>query len=520
MNKDSVYKNYEKIAALAVRNTCMNYLEHDFNNKEQNAHGLYYDLRIYTDPNTNTLYYPYMFSKTLEHGTHTFPKKDDVDLLLNSSINEFNLSSTTQRKLEGAKSAESFNLIGLDPSVTLMDCIPKVTDESGVFEMAEVYAMSLQRTIPFIDYETSIDSVIMGELNNFDNKNIHPGNIFRGHTIEGPYVSQYLLLPYSIGSMKVEQKYIVELDATNVITESGYLEMQNGLTGPPSNYNDSAQFYVYNGQVLGSIVHKDPLYNFYYGAALISLQNNISPQYTMYGNNSSSWTSGGPPDIFASVAAVAHGALKCAWFQKWVVAMRIRPEAFASRINSLMKDESLTSSVPGFLELEEHLKKCPNILDKVRNANYSKTGEENYFLNTIYPEGSPTHPSTVAGHAAVAGACVTVLKAMLKTHSDSGQLLDWPSQHVIANNNGTQLVNIDANTTIIDELNKLAYNVARGRDFAGVHYCVDGNQGIKIGETYAISYLRDKCLEYSEKFNNTFNGWILTKFDGTTITIL
>ncbi len=28
-----------------------------------------------------------------------------------------------------------------------------------------------------------------------------------------------------------------------------------------------------------------------------------------------------------------------------------------------------------------------------------------------FPEGSPTHPSYGAGHATVAGACVTILKA-------------------------------------------------------------------------------------------------------------
>jgi hypothetical protein len=520
MDKTTAYKNFEKNAAISIRNSSLNYLEHDFDTKQENTKGLYYDLRIFTDPVTNIHYYPYMFSKTLEHGIHTFPKKEDVDLLLHSSIEEFKLSSVTQRKLEGAKGHNSFNLIGADPSVTLMHNIPKVTDEPGVFEMAEVYSMSLHRHVPFIDYETSIDSVILQELNNFDNKNINHSNIFTGHSIQGPYVSQYLLLPYSIGSMKIDQKYTVELDSSNVITETGYLEMQNGVSGPPSNYQESNQLYVYNGQVLGSIVHKDPLYNFYYGAALISLQNNIPPEYTSYGVYSSSWTSGGPPDIFASVAAVAAGALKCAWFQKWAVAMRIRPEALASRVNSLMKDKNLANTVPGFDHLEEHLKKCPNILDKVKVANHNKSGEETYFLNTIYPEGSPTHPSTVAGHAAVAGACTTVLKAMLKTHNENGELVKWPKQHVIANSDGTELVNIDSDTTIVNELDKLAFNVARGRDFAGVHYCVDGKQGIEVGEKYAISYLRDKCLEYSEKFNNTFNGWTLTKFDGTTIKIL
>jgi hypothetical protein len=109
---------------------------------------------------------------------------------------------------------------------------------------------------------------------------------------------------------------------------------------------------------------------------------------------------------------------------------------------------------------------------------------------------------------------------MLKTHDSDKNLLSWPLNHVIASEDGTELVESESSTTIVEELNKLAYNVARGRDFAGVHYCVDGNKGILLGEMYAISYLRDKCLEYSEKFNGKFAGWTLSKFDGTIITIL
>jgi hypothetical protein len=37
----------------------------------------------------------------------------------------------------------------------------------------------------------------------------------------------------------------------------------------------------------------------------------------------------------------------------------------------------------------------------------------NTFLRPqAFPEGCPTHPSYTAGHATVAGACVTVLKAL------------------------------------------------------------------------------------------------------------
>ena len=34
-----------------------------------------------------------------------------------------------------------------------------------------------------------------------------------------------------------------------------------------------------------------------------------------------------------------------------------------------------------------------------------------------FPEGSPTHPSYTAGHATVAGACITILKAMFDTEN-------------------------------------------------------------------------------------------------------
>src|SRR5437660_6510937 len=38
-----------------------------------------------------------------------------------------------------------------------------------------------------------------------------------------------------------------------------------------------------------------------------------------------------------------------------------------------------------------------------------------YLLPITFPEGSPTHPSYGSGHATVAGACVTVLKAFFNT---------------------------------------------------------------------------------------------------------
>jgi len=65
------------------------------------------------------------------------------------------------------------------------------------------------------------------------------------------------------------------------------------------------------------------------------------------------------------------------------------------------------------------------------------------------------------------------------------------------------------------QLNKLANNVALGRDMAGVHWRSDAEQGLLLGEAVAISILRDQ----RSTCNEPFSGFTFTKFDGTTITV-
>jgi len=69
--------------------------------------------------------------------------------------------------------------------------------------------------------------------------------------------------------------------------------------------------------------------------------------------------------------------------------------------------------------------------------------------------------------------------------------------------------------TVGTELNKLAANVAIGRNWAGVHYRADGDYGMDLGEKVAIQYLKD--LKASK--NETFAGWNLTKFDGSSVVV-
>jgi hypothetical protein len=49
----------------------------------------------------------------------------------------------------------------------------------------------------------------------------------------------------------------------------------------------------------------------------------------------------------------------------------------------------------------------------------------------------------------------------------------------------------------------------------GIHYCSDQFESMRLGEEVAIRFLREEA----ETYNEAFNGFLLTKFDATTITV-
>ena len=69
--------------------------------------------------------------------------------------------------------------------------------------------------------------------------------------------------------------------------------------------------------------------------------------------------------------------------------------------------------------------------------------------------------------------------------------------------------------TVGGELNKIAANVAIGRNMAGVHWRSDYQESLLLGETLAISILRDQRGCY----NKDFDGFTFHKFDGSQVTV-
>jgi hypothetical protein len=70
--------------------------------------------------------------------------------------------------------------------------------------------------------------------------------------------------------------------------------------------------------------------------------------------------------------------------------------------------------------------------------------------------------------------------------------------------------------TVNGGINKLASNIGKARDFAGIHWRSDYEWGLRLGEAVAISVLRDQRNNY---VGEDFEGFTITKFDGTTITV-
>jgi len=74
----------------------------------------------------------------------------------------------------------------------------------------------------------------------------------------------------------------------------------------------------------------------------------------------------------------------------------------------------------------------------------------------------------------------------------------------------------DPGLTIGGEIDKLASNIAFGRNFAGIHWRSDAEEGIRLGEAVALSILRDQGDNYPGEI---FKGFAITTFDGENLMV-
>lgn len=454
------------------------------------------------------------YHKALPHNDVGIVKHSSYEQLLyamktgcSDDFDKIVLGTSDGRKLTNPQAVFSFDVIGCDTWKYSIPPAPSATSPEAAAEMVEVYAKALLRDVPFNDYNDNkyVKYVVrnMNQLVNFKGPKIYnkvtTQTLFRGNMpgdLNGNFISQFLILPVNNGAMTFEQKYVTRKIGNNYLTNmKDLINVQNGVNKSDNNFDKPR--YIVTGRDLAEFVHVDHPYQAYLQAALILYNmgaptNKNSPYNNI--NNQGPFITFGGADLFTLLGEVTRVALKAAWVQKWVINKRLRPEVFALRAetNRLGKTD-----YPIDKQLLDN-----DITKEILNM-YG-----NVLLPAAYPEGSPTHPSYPAGHAVVAGACVTVLKAFF----DNNFVIKNPKQ---VNHDGSALEDYNGKLTVAGELNKLANNVAIGRNIAGVHYRSDGDFGLLLGEQVAITVLSDLKNMCNEKMNK----WTFYGFDGKIIYI-
>lgn len=437
----------------------------------------------------------------------------------------------------------AFGVLGGDPQQFVMPVAPAFGSDELSFEILENYWMALLRDVPFHQYKSHPQAAQAAqELNAFHqlalaelqtnkplaavdgNAQITPQTLFRGLTAGdkvGPYQSQFLIHPVPFGVQGFHQRNKTLKPGRDFMTDwQEWVAVQNGAPRDliPDDF-DEVLHYMRNGRDLSQWVHIDVLFQAYFNACLMMLQkasaassvgggvgaehSSRNPYHNAH--RQQAFATLGDPGHIGMMCEVAASALKAVWFQKWYVHLRFRPEAYGGRIAREMQTSG------GSFNLPVSLMQSQAIAQTIQ-----KYGSP--LLPMAFPEGSPMHPAYGAGHATVAGACVTVLKALFKGDAVFPNPVD-----VVVDRDGQEKIvaytSADAAAmTMEGELNKLASNIALGRNMAGVHWRSDGSYSLQLGEDVAISILEAYARSYAE-FSPGAVVFEFKGFDGTVKTI-
>lgn len=293
---------------------------------------------------------------------------------------------------------------------------------------------------------------------------------------------------------------------------------------------------------LASYVHDDELAQAYFNAAQILLARQFKldkglPYHDgstngVPGQNRTPFAVFGRPHLDALLWSVAAPALRAVRATKFSVHRRLRPEALGALFHTVLSGydpnfsgvqfdlahavEGQARRSLGNLIAPYVINGQPNyeavaseILTEVRKSNEAANTTptdpnpaNSWLLPMAFPEGSPMHPAYGAGHATVAGACVTLLKAFFEmgTTDEPTWLVEPGGNAFVGHDDGTttRLIGftMEEGLTLKGELNKLAWNISNARNIAGVHYYSDYSESVLLGETVTLGVLREQMLTY------------------------
>ena len=412
-------------------------------------------------------------------------------------------------RLANPEAAFAFDLLGPDSHQLTIPPPPSFSSAQQAAELIELGWKALARDVPFDTYEQSPVirsacqelSSLAGYAGPRSAGSVTPSQIFRGSTrggAVGPYVSQFLWRDLPWTPIRVPQMIRVAAADREYMTDEGsWSAMQNGSLPEVNDYKTTPR-YVRCGRDLAEYVHRDFSFQAFLGATLMLFRMSAPTDGGMPFQHSitqSGFVTFGPSDILHLVSVVANIALKAAWFHKWIVHRRLRPEEFAARVHFHAKGMARYPLHADVLNA--------SVMDRIAHLYGSR------LLPQSYPEGAPLHPSYPAAHAVVAGACATVVKACFAEN----YVVPDP---VVPTADGASLQRYEGKElTVGGELDKLAENITFARNFAGIHWRSDGSEGLLLGEAVAIEMLREMALTSRD----SFAGYSLITFGGNQVVI-
>lgn len=417
------------------------------------------------------------------------------------------------------QAAFAYTLAGPDPHSLNLSAPPRFDSAKLAGEACELYWQALTRDVAFEAYNS--DSSIakacaeLSALTAFDGPRVDgavtPASVFRGALagdLSGPYISQYLWKEVPYGAIRLVPQVRTATPGLDYLTTwDDWLAVQNGA-GTTSRHAGTYR-YIRSGRDLTAYVQLDFTYQAFLTACLVlfGMEGTTDVRRPYRGapfdqaipyrtsKSQSGFSTLGVAHALDLVARVANLALQHAWYHKWVVHRWLRPEEFGGRVHRVKT---------GMATYPIHA----SLLDSSALA-LSHERTKSYLLPQAYPEGCPLHPSYPSGHATIAGACATVLKAFF----DESFIIDEP---VIASADGLSLLPYRGEAlTVGGELNKLASNVSMARSAAGIHWRSDNVGGLRLGESVALALLGEMKACLPERFE----GFSLTTFDGVRVTV-
>ena len=354
----------------------------------------------------------------------------------------------------------SNDLFGPEGSCTTLIRSPAELDSLEMAtDMEELYAMAVVRDIPFSEWNSNpVIAQVATQLRRT------PSSVFRQAVLPGPFVSQLQLAqPWK---MLLRRDYLTNWESSD--------RVHSGKGKRPSVLEETPRYPV-TLRDLASYTRSDYPVQAYQDAALWLQAHH--PQ-SFYNPNTGAPYVGfltfNLPFVLDLLNKASALALRVTWYHKWLVHCTARPEEVGAEVERLRS--GLQAPYDGQPRGElTHSPIVNSIVDRYGTA----------LLPQAYPEGCPTHPSFPAGHLTIAGACVTILKALTHWNYE----LRTP---VVPSADGKALEEWKGGVLYLGaELNKLAYNSGESRMAAGVHFRHDNEASLELGEQVALRILHE-----------------------------